>query len=419
MELVKEYFIAIIGLLNEMSPYLLLGFFFAGLLHVLIPNEKVTKYLGQTNLKSVVNASILGVPLPLCSCGVIPAGISFYKNGASKGSTVSFLISTPQTGVDSIFVTYSMLGLPFAILRPIVAFFSGILGGHITNKITNNESTKNQAVFIKKTESSKKPFIEIFRYAFVDFIQDIANWLVIGVVIAAVISVLIPDGFFTAYLGNSFISMLIVLAAAVPLYVCATGSVPIAAVLLMKGLSPGAVFVFLMAGPAVNAASMTIIGKILGRKVLIGYLSSIIGSALLFGFIINEFLPASWFTMTSHLHHAHEEMLPGWLGITSSIILGLLILNTYRMKYFSSNKTNPVKNINTDVSMEIKVIKVKGMTCNHCKATVENGIKGLPGIKNVDINLQQEQVTISAEQIDLVLVKSTVENLGYTFAGEV
>jgi copper chaperone CopZ len=314
-----------------------------------------------------------------------------------------------------------MLGLPFALLRPLIAFFTGIVGGQLTNKITHGENGKAEIKpeSIHSASVKKNPIVTILRYAFVDFIQDIAKWLVIGVVIAAIISVIIPDGFFTAYLDNQFLSMLIVLSASIPLYVCATGSVPIAAVLIMKGLSPGAALVFLMAGPATNAATITMIGKVMGRKTLIAYLSSIIGGALLFGFIINEFLPASWFMMGAHHHHAHDQMLPSWLGYSSSILLGLLIINAFRLKYFVKKKTAEETGLNINSSMETKVIKVKGMTCNHCKATVENGIRGLPGIKNVAVNLPQEQVTIYADNIDLAKIKTTVEGLGYTFGGEV
>jgi hypothetical protein len=417
MELIKAYFSEFVGLLNEMSPYLLLGFFFAGLLHVVMPNKKVVKYLGESNTKSVVNAALLGVPLPLCSCGVIPTGLSFYKNGASKGSAVSFLISTPQTGIDSIMVTYSMMGLPFALLRPVIAFFTGIAGGIFTNRISKNDTIEDKFVSQNVNNTDKRnPVVEIFRYAFVEFIQDIAKWLVIGIVIAAFISVIIPDGFLTAYLGNPFLSMIIVLIASIPLYVCATGSVPIAAVLIMKGLSPGAAFVFLMAGPATNAATITMVGKVMGRKALYGYLGSIICGALIFGLIIDYILPVSWFSMMTHFHHNHEGILPLWLQIASTITLGLLLLNVFRMRYFTKSKNETT---NIIPAMDIKTINVQGMTCNHCKANVENGIRGIKGIKDVNIDLQQGKVTISADNINLELVKSIVEGLGYKYAGEI
>jgi hypothetical protein len=422
MEFVKTYFRELLTLLNEMSPYLLFGFFFAGLLHVLIPNEKIVRYLGARNFRSVINAALLGVPLPLCSCGVVPTGLSFYKNGASKGSSISFLISTPQTGVDSIMVTYSLLGLPFAIFRPIIALITGVVGGWFTNSVTKNEpdNTADVSGEASLDRRYKNPFAEIFHYAFVDFLQDIAKWLVIGILLAALMSVLIPDGFLMAYRGNEFINMLLAIAIAGPLYVCATGSVPIAAVLMMKGLSPGAALVFLMVGPATNAATMTLVGKVLGRKTLFSYLGTVIFCAILFGVFMNEFLPREWFGMNqmNHVGHNHNEMVPLWLQLSSSIILGLLIINAFRLTYKSPEK--PIiqtKSLIVD-NMETKTISVLGMTCNHCRTNVENSLRKLPGMKNIAVDLHREQAVITAGKIDLGLVKSTIEGLGYKYGGE-
>jgi len=264
MQYLSNYFEALFLLTSEMAPFLLLGFLFAGLLKVFVPPDLMSRYLGKSSTSAVVNASLLGIPLPLCSCGVLPAGISLYKNGASKGSSVSFLISTPQTGIDSILVTWSMLGLPFAILRPIVAFFTGIAGGLVTNKIERSQPIKQAKN--KSHIRNKFSIKEIFRYAFVEMVADIASWLVIGLLIAALITVIIPDNFFTEYNLSGISGMLLILIVSIPLYICATSSVPIAAVLLLKGLSPGALLVFLMAGPATNAATITVIGKTLGKK---------------------------------------------------------------------------------------------------------------------------------------------------------
>jgi uncharacterized membrane protein YraQ (UPF0718 family)/copper chaperone CopZ len=402
-----------------MSPYLLLGFLFAGLLHTLVPNDKIVKYLGANNFRSVINAALLGIPLPLCSCGVVPTGLSFYKNGASRGSSISFLISTPQTGADSIMVTYSMLGLPFAILRPIIALITGIFGGWFTNRLTQKEPV-NQVVSGETcvATGSKNKFIEIFRYAFVDFLQDIAKWLVIGILIGALISVLIPDDFFAKYLGNEFFNMLIAIAIAGPLYVCATGSVPIAAALVMKGLSPGAALVFLMVGPATNATTITMVGKVLGKRSLYAYLVTVIASAILFGIVINEILPHSWFAMEhmDHTSHHHEDMLPGWIQITSSIALTLLILNAFRLRYWPSR--SKLQSTATPGAMEVKTVAVLGMNCNHCRAKVEDNLRKLPGIKDITVDLQREQAIITAPKVNLELIKATIEGLGYKYGGE-
>ena len=259
-EYIQLYLDDLLELTNEMSPYLLLGFLFAGILSVYLKQQRISKYLGGKNLKSVFNASIFGVPLPLCSCGVIPTGVSLYKNGASKSSTVSFLISTPQTGVDSILVTYSMLGLPFAVIRPVVALLTGLFGGLLNIPYDKEIKVKDYDNANKEKENGSR-FINMLKYAFVTFLQDISKWLVIGLLLAALISVLVPDNYFENNFSNPLFGMIMILAVSVPLYVCATGSVPIAAVLLMKGLSPGAALVFLMAGPATNIATLTVLSK--------------------------------------------------------------------------------------------------------------------------------------------------------------
>lgn len=322
---------------TEMAPYLLLGFLFAGILYLLFPKKRVRQYMGRNKNSAVVNASILGIPLPLCSCGVIPTGLSFYRNGASKGSTVSFLISTPQTGIDSILVTYSLLGLPFAVIRPIVALFTGISGGFLTNRLTRDEKVEETGGNDNNKPLPKGFFPkvkEMLRYAFVEFLQDIMGWLIIGLLIAALLAVFIPDDFFAGSTSNNILEMIIIMVAAIPLYICATASVPIAAVLILKGLSPGAALVLLMAGPATNAATITMIAKVMGRKSLTAYLVSIISGALIFGFLINNFLPGSWFVLPEHVMSHDHEILPQWLSIGSAIILVLLIINGYIMRLF-------------------------------------------------------------------------------------
>jgi len=410
----------------DMAPYLLLGFLIAGILHIYFPAEKINKFMGRRTLKSVINASLFGIPLPLCSCGVIPTGISFFKNGASKGPTNAFLISTPQTGVDSILVTYSMLGLPMAIIRPIIAFVSGIAGGIFTNKMDKEEI---QPASISQNTSgdtkSKKSLREMFNYAFVTFLQDISKWLVIGLLLAALMAVLIPDDFFSAQLDNEYLSMTIVLLASVPLYVCATGSVPIAAVLIAKGLSPGAAIVFLMAGPATNAATMTVIGNVMGKKALMSYMISIIGGAILFGILVNEFLPREWFTDHIHALGGHEhgtQFPPAWVSIASAIILIGLIINGYLKRsstFFKSKQGNESNTFENNTDMEQKTVIVNGMTCNHCKANVEKNLSAISGIKNIEIDLASSKVKILGDKIDIARIKEKVESIGYEYAGEV
>jgi uncharacterized membrane protein YraQ (UPF0718 family)/copper chaperone CopZ len=415
MEYLKDFIHELYYITTDMAPYLLLGFFFAGLLYLLFPKKKVRQYMGRNRNGAVINASLFGVPLPLCSCGVIPTGLSFYRNGASKGSTVSFLISTPQTGIDSILVTYSMMGLPFALIRPFVALATGISGGFLTNRITRKEKEEalSEANNNGTLPSGFFPRLKaMFRYAFVEFLQDIMGWLLIGLVIAALIAVFIPDDFFAGKAGNDMLEMLVILIAAIPVYICATASVPIAAVLMLKGLSPGAALVLLMAGPATNAATITMIAKVLGKRSLAGYLVSIISGALIFGWLINTFLPARWFELPGHMMSHNHEILPAWLSAGSAILLVLLIINGYMKKFFGKDKKIVSKGPQGQLE-NIITMNVKGMTCNHCKQSVENAALGVRGVESVDVDLGKGKLTLEGKDIDLEKIRKNIRSAGY------
>ena len=224
-----------------------------------------------------------------------------------------------------------------------------------------------------------------------------------------------PDDFFTSYIDNPLLSMLIVLAASIPLYVCATGSVPIAVVLIMKGLSPGAALVFLMAGPATNIATITVLGNSLGRKTLLSYLFSIIGSSIFFGVIIDYFFDADFFVGDILMSHGHKHLLPEWFKTSSSIVLGLLILNGFFRKYFFKKSSIADSNI---IKGETIIISVKGMTCNKCKASVEMNLKKIDKLNFAEVNLNNQTVEISMKGVDIEEVKRTVDSLGYKYKCE-
>jgi uncharacterized membrane protein YraQ (UPF0718 family)/copper chaperone CopZ len=404
-----------------MAPYLLFGFFFAGLLKAFFPTDGITRFMGKKNFRSVLNASILGVPLPLCSCGVIPTAVSFYRSGATKGATTSFLISTPQTGVDSMLATYSLLGLPFAIIRPVVALLTGLAGGVASHMLDKNQISPAEMDPDRGIVKPKLSFLArvkvVARYGFGELVEDIVKWLLIGLVVATLLSMLIPESFFTRYLGNPWLEMLLVLLAAAPMYICATGSIPLAAVLLMKGLSPGAALVFLMAGPATNVATMMVISNTMGKKAFFIYLGTIVGGALLSGAIVNELMPASWFGMEHMSHHAHE-MGGSLITLLSTILLFALILLAVWNKWLKnilfhkkSEKMEEVKN------PFYTTISVAGMTCNHCKATVENNIQAMEGVEEVSVDLQSGDVRIGGNGVNIDKVANRVRELGYQYKG--
>ena len=275
----------------EMSPYLLFGFFVAGVLSVLVSQRLVERHLGGRGLWPLLKASVLGVPLPLCSCGVIPVSMSLRKHGASKGSTIAFLLSTPQTGVDSIFVTLSLLGPVFAIFRPIVALVTGLVGGTLVDIIGHRREAPNHPPEKCTDECCSdvktSRIARGLRYGFITLPRDIGKAMLVGLVVAAFISAVVPDGYFAEKLGKGIFPLIAMMFLGIPVYVCATASVPVAAALIMKGLTPGAAMVFLMTGPATNAASFVTIWKVLGKATAIVYLVTVAGCALLSGILLD------------------------------------------------------------------------------------------------------------------------------------
>jgi len=305
MNILREF----VATVAEMSPYLLFGFLVAGILSVWVSQELVERHLGGRGIWPLLKASLFGVPLPLCSCGVIPVSMSLHKHGASKGSTIAFLLSTPQTGIDSIFVTLSLLGPLFAIYRPLAEFITGIVGGVGVDFIAG--SKKNESAQPAKctdpccsgrhTESRLKRAV---KYGFVTLPRDIGRPMLLGLIVAAVISSLVPDGFFAEKLGTGILAMVVMMLLGIPIYVCATASVPVAAALILKGLTPGAAIVFLMTGPATNAASFATIWKILGRRTAITYLVTVAVCALLSGIILDFIATGVDFEIVTR---------PGWM----------------------------------------------------------------------------------------------------------
>lgn len=341
MQIWNDYFMPFVYLLVEMAPYLLLGFLIAGVMHAFVPKAMYRRYLGKNNLSSVLYAILFGVPLPLCSCGVIPTAVGMRKEGASKGATSAFLIATPQTGIDSILATYSVFGLPFALLRPVVAMITGFVGGIVTNLTAEKEPEETEQNEYKHSakhahKSLAQKCVEALDYGFTDMLMDIGQWLIIGIVLAGLITIFVPEGFFLSYQNSGVLNMFIVLLIACPMYVCATGSIPIAAALMLKGLSPGAALVFLMAGPATNMASMMVLGKTLGRRSLAAYLITIVAGAIAFGLAVDNLFPTEWFSgvMQHSLHSSccHEEALPWW-QIASTVLFVFLLVRALYLRH--------------------------------------------------------------------------------------
>ena len=410
-----DYVNAFVSMLNSMSPYLLLGFFIAGLLHAFVPSAIYSRYLAGTGLRSVVTAAAFGIPLPLCSCGVLPTAVALRRSGASRAASTSFLIATPQTGVDSIAATYSMMGLPFAILRPVAALVTSLIGGlavgHWERKgALDDHVEEGNYEFSELPKGFWNKVLETFKYGFFGMMQSIGRWLLIGLVVATLITVLLPDNFFSAYARWPLLNMFIIVAVAVPMYVCATGSIPIAAALMLKGMSPGCALVLLMAGPAANMASMFVVNNAFGRKATVVYLLSIIGGAIGFGVLV-DYLPGmrDLFVNALPRHVMHHGMHgASWFNTVCSIALLCMIVLALGAKYWKSYQINHHK------TATMKEFKVKGMMCAHCKANVEKGLAALPGVEKVTVDLAKGTALVEGFVPDQLVI-DCIEDLGYQY----
>ncbi len=405
--------------LTQMGPYLLFGFLVAGILSVYIKAEWVEKHLGGKGILPAVKASIFGVPLPLCSCGVIPVSTGIYRHGASRSATTSFLLSTPQTGVDSVLVTYALLGPVYAIFRPVIALLTGIVGGAIVQFF--DDSTQTSAAVITEdvkdddcdcggcsTKNSESKLTRVFKYGFIDLPKDIGLTLLVGILIAGAMAAIVPPDYLGGLIGGGIISILILMAAGVPVYVCATASVPIAAGFIHMGASPGAALAFLVAGPATNAAAFTTIFKVLGRKTAIIYLSTVAVSAVASGLLLNWLVPTLSAVIPSMADHVHGEAGLGWFENSMGVILIAVVAWSY---YY---KPQQLDSENEKMNQQINILNVRGMTCSHCSANVKRTAEEIAGVKTATVDLERGMVTLSGEKFDTDEVISAINSIGYT-----
>ncbi len=391
---------AIVDLWTAMAPYLLLGMFFAGILHVFIGTDFITRHLGGNNLVTIIKASLFGIPLPICSCGVIPVAASLQKEGASKSATLSFLVSTPTTGVDSILASYSLLGPLFAIFRPLAAFITGITIG-LLNFIFNREPLEK---FIEKHHHSKNELntknkiTEVFKYGFVELAEDIGKWLVLGVLIGGVLTAAIPHEFIEKFIPYQWMHFIIMLGIALPLYVCATGSIPIAAAFLQMGFSPGAALVFLIAGPATNTVTLSFVRSKLGKKAFYLYIIAIVSISLIAGMIFNYVFAILGGELS--IISPHGEHVSHTLRMVSGVLLAIIIF--IGLIQFKQKK----------VEMKNEFI-VDDMTCKHCKMTIESKLSSLEGVSKVYVNLDEKTVGVDGD-VKTEIVEDAIRDAGYT-----
>ena len=399
----EHFFETVWSVLLSLSPSLLIGIGVAGLLHILVPAGMIGKMLSGGGVRGVLTAAAIGVPMPLCSCGVIPTALSLRKEGASEGATVSFLISTPQTGVDSILVTQSFLGWPFTLFKLAAAFVTGTVGGLLAGRSKKNP--EDTVVHPPVREKIKRTPMEAIRYGVLEIMGSLDLWLILGVVISALITILIPPGYLAAQKwAGGLPGMLAVLAVSVPLYVCTTGSVPIAAGLVAAGMPLGTALVFLMAGPATNAATIGAVYRTLGKKVLAIYLGVIIVFSIGFGMLFGSILPSAQKSV-HHLHHTGTDPLQtGSAILVSALMIWLLIRRAVKR----------IKSARQRRRIDTGTLIVKGMTCQNCVRHVRDAVENMPGVKSAEPDLNTGILKISGTIPDRTDLEKVLKTEGYS-----
>ena len=387
---------AMTSVLNDLAPWLLLGALVSGVMHAFLPSQFIAKQL--SGVGGVFKSVLFGVPLPLCSCGVIPAGVGLKKDGASDGSSLAFLISTPQTGVDSVLVSAGMLGWPFALFKIAAAAVLGVVGGLIAH-VVGEPAAQGLG---EDGDAARRPgAAEGFWHA-VQVLRSIWVWLAVGIVASGAIMVWVPAGELTALSQRSPLAVYGgVLLLSIPLYVCATASVPIAAALVAGGLPAGSALVFLIAGPATNVATIGAVARTFGRPVLIVYLSTLIVGSMVLGMSFDSIIP----TQSSVVGHHHEHY--SWISIASSAVLVLVFL-VFALEAIQSRIKQGGQTVSAGWTLS-----VEGMTCGGCSSRLERVLNAHDEINSAHVDLSAERASvdgsISAEVLAQLIVSAGFE----------
>ncbi len=338
LDFIYNVLLASWDMLQQASVYILFGLLVGGMLKMFLSPAYVAAHLGEGRFSSVFKAALLGIPIPLCSCGVLPAAASLKKQGANNGATTAFLISTPESGVDSIAITWALLDPIMTIARPLSAFISAFVAGCAENLFNPPDKTKQATPDLScpidnccdgkdcPPENHKHHHGLLgklkfgVKYAATDLWAELAGWFFVGILLAGLISVLVPDAVIARYLGGGLLSMLLMLTFGIPLYICATASTPIAAAFIMKGVSPGTALVFLLVGPATNITSLSVLVGLLGKRATVLYLSSIAVISVLCGLAVDAVYLSFGISAVAVVGKA-AEILPGWMMTSATFVL--------------------------------------------------------------------------------------------------
>ena len=381
----------------ELAPWLFLGAFLSALLHVLLPKDFISRQLQGTS--GIFRAVFLGVPLPLCSCGVIPAGIGLKKDGASDGSSVAFLISTPQTGVDSVLVSAAFLGWPFAIFKLVSATVTGLVGGLWVEHATESQVLPENAMAASNATDEIRDWRSGLEHG-IQLIRSIWGWLLFGIILSAALQSLVPTETFASVQSlGAFGAALAALAISIPLYVCATASVPIAAALVQAGLPLGAALVFLMAGPATNVATIGAIRSAFGSKISIIYLATVVIGSISLGLGFDAFFSGT-VTVDAIAHHDHGAW---WQAVSAVLLLA-------SFGYFAYEEWGPKSSSQSPAD---RVIELEGLHCGGCVSKLQRTLENLDGIDAATVSLDPQRATVSGSASEAAIL-SAIASVGFS-----
>ncbi|MBU1221422.1 permease [Myxococcota bacterium] len=401
-------------LTSDMALWLWAGFIIAAVLHVFIGVKRIQKYMGGESSGSILRSALVGIPLPICSCGVLPVAAALRKSGAGKSPVLTFLITTPVTGVDSIAATWALMGWVFTVARLLASVLIGLAAGFL-NLFFNRDENPETIEEPPSSSDSKSSFRDFISYAFVEMPVMIAGSILLGLVLGGLITTIIPPGsmplWMTTGVGGIAISVLI----AVPLYVCATGSIPVAAALLAAGFSPGAALAFLIAGPATNAVAVSTVFKILGKKAVLIYLSVITSGSFLIGLAFDFLINSSGTNLTIVPGHNHAGHISLFAKVASAALLVLL-------SYYYISNLSIVKNIMKHLFFQKSkgdemgriILEIPDMTCNHCRMNVTKTLKDIKELTSFEIDLEKKTAILQTENnFDLSLALTRLSDAGY------
>jgi uncharacterized protein len=406
--IIRDYFIGLLQLGATMAPYLLLGFLLAGFAHAWFPKNWIRKHLGGNGWVESIKASLFGIPLPVCSCGVIPLAKELKKRGAGNAGVTAFLISTPQTGVDSITATAGLMGAPFAVIRVLVAFTSGVVAGGIVS-LFERATTRVLPDVTAQDQHSAQPrsLGSILYYGLVELPGELRRSLILGLAIAAIIAAWLPGLSSLTADSPRWIAYMGVLLLSVPLYVCSTGSIPIAFALITAGFSPGTALIFLVAGPSTSMVTLTTMTRIVGWRNTAVYLATLAVIGVSAAMILDQTNLST--SMQEALCHSHEQSNHWFEWICLAILLSALFFEPLRSLMNKQDKPQEP----SAIADSTWTMQVDGMGCKKCIAKVTRLLESVSGVQNITVDLASSTVTFSAISADREKITNTLASEEY------